>query len=300
LQPVYLSIRIKANQGIESYCWCDKTHENVENVPDNYTAPLKRPRKRSDQYAFSCSECLLCYEHILSQFGRLLADLDPIHSHIRKSHQHLLHETQSENCLQKRPPRINVFDTDKNVSICTCAVHNSEPDLMHPKNDEDDEEVDEKCPVCNLSIVPNFQRGSHIKRLMLANYMIVNQFDSAFLAADNFGDFNQQYEPYTPESVESHSPQIEMVAEEVKLDEGSISTMEAQDFGEEARARKPSVVSIKSGCGVSPRQLMSRLEKLQKSSFDSDGRVGTKILFGDKTQKGSNRRRWCFEKCCIQ
>ncbi|XP_053699108.1 uncharacterized protein LOC128746081 [Sabethes cyaneus] len=224
------------------------------------------------------------------------------------------------------PVRISVFDTDSNANVCMCSLYSSSFSLVtggseQPKRSRSGSvscsTADQSliCPNCRNIIKhqPIEHRKTLIsRRLMLANDIIVNRIDTHYLntythpptGMSSPGGTINQFEPYTPESVESHSPVPESAFEgrlefpesqaEPLLaannndaadddDDPSIQTPQQQLEGGApkqitnsvkkhpiANNNATGVLNNSTGTiscgGVSPRQLKSRLEKLKRIS----------------------------------
>uniref|UniRef100_A0A182K5L8 inositol-polyphosphate 5-phosphatase n=1 Tax=Anopheles christyi TaxID=43041 RepID=A0A182K5L8_9DIPT len=137
-------------------------------------------------------------------------------------------ELLSQACFRYQHPlvSINVFDTDSNLNVCMCALYCNTADAKgeahnggETAHNRDDEPVGATiCPNCRNMIKhqPIEHRKTLIsRRMMLANDVIVNRIDTHYLntytmggGSNGAGGQQQQhaFEPYTPESAESHSP----------------------------------------------------------------------------------------------
>ncbi|XP_055543815.1 uncharacterized protein LOC129729326 [Wyeomyia smithii] len=215
------------------------------------------------------------------------------------------------------PVRISVFDTDSNANVCMCSLYSSSFSLVGGEQPKRSRSGSVSCPTVepaaepapSSQICPNcrniikHQPIEHRKtlisrRLMLANDIIVNRIDTHYLntyttptGMSTPGGTINQFEPYTPESVESHSPVPESAYE------GRLEFLESQNIPLLAISatdpsqtqpnnaepklvanmdKKQSIANNTAGgnnstgtisCGgVSPRQLKSRLEKLKRIS----------------------------------
>lgn len=109
---------------------------------------------------------------------------------------------------------INVVDPDNNnLNVCLCSAG--------PENNEQDDEVDQVqlgsedriCRRCQKMVnqQPLLGPGKAFtsQRLTLARDIIVNRIDTQFLnTTGSGGNRRVNYEPYTPDSMESHSPML--------------------------------------------------------------------------------------------
>lgn len=193
--------------------------------------------------------------------------------------------------------RINVTDTDNNLNVCMCALYESNDNLISNRYDtNNDNEEDSSsnldgsiCPRCTNIIKqqPIEHRRTLISKLsMLANDVIVNRIDTQYLNAYDKNSKNQ--DPYTPDSVDSHSPFNEAMDEFDKL---NIST--------DDRATDMMNVSKKSG-GVSPTQLKSKLEKLQYSGLNDDDDHCRDTKYTNNRRRRSKYFSCSNCCCCLQ
>lgn len=191
----------------------------------------------------------------------------------------------------KQPPiSINVTDTDNDESVCMCALFASSDNILAESNAM----IGAICTKCRNIIKqqPTEHRKTLIsKRLTLANDIIVNRVDTHFLSLNSF--VSTKCEPYTPESIESHSPQPECMLD---YSENEFDDENADMIGNVVDGDVlPNVVPViqqtaTPSHGVSPRQLKSRLESLtlnrNEKTFDHSGNDH------DIKVKG------CFQRCC--
>lgn len=99
---------------------------------------------------------------------------------------------------------INVTDTDENLNVCMCSLYASCDNVLV----EQESMIGSICPRCQNIIKqqPTEHRKTLIsKRLTLSKDIIVNRVDTHFLSL-KVDKSTKRYEPYTPESIESHSP----------------------------------------------------------------------------------------------
>ncbi|XP_053677983.1 uncharacterized protein LOC128728387 [Anopheles nili] len=120
---------------------------------------------------------------------------------------------------------INVYDTDSNLNVCMCALYNETKNHNKSAAGNDTGFIDDAnvpttkiCPNCRNIIKhqPVQHRKTLIsRRMMLANDVVVNRIDTHYLntyavslagQGGNGGTGQHHFEPYTPESAESHSP----------------------------------------------------------------------------------------------
>lgn len=192
-----------------------------------------------------------------------------------------------KNYSKKQPPiSINVTDTENDESVCMCALFASSDNIIAESNTM----IGAICSKCRNIIKqqPTEHRKTLIsKRLTLANDIIVNRVDTHFLSLNSY--VSSKCEPYTPESIESHSPQPECLDySENDFDDDIISNViEVDDLPKVVPVIQPTTTS--SSQGVSPRQLKSRLESLTLNrtdkAFDNQSDDNVKVTS-------------CFERCC--
>ncbi|XP_065354379.1 uncharacterized protein LOC135948853, partial [Calliphora vicina] len=203
-------------------------------------------------------------------------------------------QNAEEAITTKWPPVIiNIIDSD-NIHVCMCSQISNENNV-----DSVDSVEGTICPECQNIIKkqpaePRYRLIS--KRLMLSNNIIVNRIDTQHLST--YFDISQKrQDPYTPESAESHSPCPEMSSStstssnsrspaadsrqlldadsnKVDLQQHALSDLNIEDVKLHIKSTKhmEGVVNCdddvkKQQRGiVSPVQLKSRLEDLQKKS----------------------------------
>lgn len=192
-----------------------------------------------------------------------------------------------KNSMKQPPISINVTDTENDESVCMCALFASSDNILAESNAM----IGAICTKCRNIIKqqPTEHRKTLIsKRLTLANDIIVNRVDTHFLSLNSY--VSSKCEPYTPESIESHSPQPGCLDySENDFDDESVdiigNVIEVDDLPKVIPVLQQTTTSSQ---GVSPRQLKSRLESLTlhrtEKTFDShDDDVKVKS---------------CFERCC--
>lgn len=275
-QPVYLNIRLKVYQGI-IVCSC-------------------KHAKQSQFSDASCSEttCLhssadmnVLLECLKSNGRRSLNQLNLSHIDVVS----VTPVSSLVNCTnsKKKPAiSINVTDTENDESVCMCALFASSDNILAESNAM----IGAICSKCRNIIKqqPTEHRKTLIsKRLTLANDIIVNRVDTHFLSLNSY--VSSKCEPYTPESIESHSPQPECIDySENDFDDENVeiigNVIEVDDYLPKV---VPSVMqqTTTPSQGVSPRQLKSRLESLtlNRTEKECDSQDDVKV-------------KSCFERCC--
>lgn len=224
--------------------------------------------------------------------------------------------------LVKYKPIINVIDTE-NENVCMCALYASMDNVLQA--DQQISMIGTICADCRNTIKqqPTEHRKTLIsKRLTLANDIIVNRVDTHYL---NLNTYPCKYQdPYTPESVESHSPHPETI----DFDEKDINieinqnTIDADmkincggSGGGDDGVDNMMITSVTSAAtaiqsasrGVSPRQLKSRLESLQRPITIEPQPCANPPTVVNQTSSvtsspnnllNENKNRGCFERYC--
>jgi hypothetical protein len=313
---VYLKVYIKVNQGTVK-CSCDITikNNNISNNNNNLYNHHNNNQIIHNILDIRKDPCIKCYETISLALERLHA-LDPMPPHYLFANgvsdvngQRTLKLKQRLDAMKlhhhnrmvaNRPlVSINVTDTDNNMEVCMCALQfgYSDDDLLSSVRKKFRENAAvlptteaNICPIClnSIKLQSNEHRKTLVaKKLMLANDIIVNRIDTHYLNTYTNGGGGGMYrqpcqDPYTPESVESHSPQPEV--EEVVGDEADTGHRPNDSLMSEEKTGSKTNLG-----GVSPRQLKSRLELLQsKTSFHAITSSSE-----DEIDKGKKGRKCC-------
>uniref|UniRef100_A0A182QUI2 inositol-polyphosphate 5-phosphatase n=1 Tax=Anopheles farauti TaxID=69004 RepID=A0A182QUI2_9DIPT len=185
--------------------------------------------------------CARCAARIEQCYEQNLIDLEPpVQIDQQQQHQHQQQQQQEQQQIvgqavplelhSKHPlVSISVFDTDSNLNVCMCALYcggSAATETQRNPTPTDStaqagELAVEACgdtatpPICpNCRNIIKHQSIEHRKtlisrRMMLANDVIVNRIDTHYLntySAGANGGGASAFEPYTPESAESHSP----------------------------------------------------------------------------------------------
>lgn len=218
----------------------DKDSTNILNLP--YRQRLNKESAQSDNNSshpnsVGCNECVEHFFRIIRDLKLSLGSLDPSYSENfdRKS------SLSSHKKASKRPElaplaiSINVVDPDNNnLIVCMCSTADEERDRdqvdkeqrtyreLIGRDENEAREVEKgnfENRICNrcqniINTQPVQHRGKLIsQRLTMANNIIVNRIDSQFLSTSSVGGGNdnrnnKNFEPYTPDSMESHSPML--------------------------------------------------------------------------------------------
>lgn len=174
---------------------------------------------------------------------------------------------------------INVTDTD-NLSVCMCSLLYASTDTI--LIEQDPMGKSSICPRCRNIIERQSsepRRTLITKRLTLANDIIVNRVDTHYLNLKPY-QCGRQYDPYTPETIESHSPatDIDDIHTSDDIDDidhdGHLACeqcdADADDDPDTALVKRASTLPATIGrSGVSPGQLKARLERLRHYAPDT-------------------------------
>lgn len=214
-------------------------------LPNELTASTATLTSHRSNTSLDPNRCSHCFEHIQFLFDEILSELEIPYADdefsTAASEPTPLKEVTK---VTARPSvRISVFDTESNANVCMCSLYSSSFSLggkSIAEGVEGDGGVGQICPNCRNII--KHQPVEHRKtlvsrRLMLANDIIVNRIDTHYLntytspsglTSGNAAGTSSgvQFEPYTPESVESHSPVPETV-DRMDFDETQ-TTVEAE------------------------------------------------------------------------
>lgn len=316
MQPVFLSINLKTFQGtIRCCCAHAKINNNHQPPSPPQSAPLQMPQQQHASvdytdvsYKFSpqCPYASNEYCNVLLECSKLTGKLCEINSTNAMS---LAANTVpganvSPSTKASKPTIcINVTDAE-NLNVCMCSLYASCDNVLV----EQETMIGTICPRCQNIIKqqPTEHRKTLIsKRLTLSKDIIVNRVDTHLLSLKTAFDNGKRYEPYTPESVESHSPLPEpdiLEYEEIadcKIDANNSNSVDAANddtFNVNSMISPVRSLSTHSSA-VSPRQLKSRLEILRKTSTDASGMVITNHLADNRKRRLKNG--FCFNKCCV-
>lgn len=322
LQPVFLSINIKTFQGtIRCCCAHARINNNHDQPPPSPPTPLEIPLELQQQpieqdsfvehpktaykFALQCPYASNEYCNVLLECNKLNSKLCEINS---TNAANQMPNTDPNQPNQKKPVKptvsINVTDTE-NLNVCMCSLYASCDNVLV----EQESMIGSICPRCQNIIKqqPTEHRKTLIsKRLTLSKDIIVNRVDTHFLSLKTaLGDNGKRYEPYTPESIESHSPLPEPDILEYEQNENgrtevnNASSVDAttDPFDMNNKVHDPVRSLSTHSSAVSARQLKSRLEILRKTSTDASGMVISNHI--TENRKRSIKRGLCFNKCCV-
>lgn len=321
MQPVFLSINLKTFQGTIRCC-CAHAKINNNHQPPPPLAPIQLPlpppppqlpQKQhtlvdhtnvSFKFASQCPYASNEYCIVLLECNKLTSKLCEINSSNANTC-----ENDSTNMRQKRKiqPTVSINVTDaENLNVCMCSLYASCDNVLS----EQEPMIGTICPRCQNIIKqqPTEHRKTLIsKRMTLSKDIIVNRVDTHFLSLKTAIDNGKRYEPYTPESIESHSPLPESdILEYEQNDDSKIdanntmltnndATIDPFDMNNKVISPVRSLSTHSSA--VSPRQLKSRLEILRKTSTDASGMVISNHIMENRKQR--LKRGFCFNKCCV-
>lgn len=235
-QPVYLRVRLAAQKGTNRSCSCSDrppppapsslslSHEHDGPIPSvTIQSPAHSPHASTP---YRCPYASPPFCSILAECVRFNRKHSPaatphptdVVAAARAPLQHT--KPSSSSIFAVARPIINVIDAD-NEPICMCSLYASTDNVRQL-----DETVAASvaataagvgCPLATLcSVCSNTirqqatepRRTLVTKRLQLANDIIVNRVDTHYLHLGGYATdrLRVRHDPYTPESVESHSP----------------------------------------------------------------------------------------------
>lgn len=193
-------------------------------------------------------------------------------------------------------PIINVIDAE-NEPVCLCSLYTSTEDELH-RRPSDLLRNGTICRMCRntIRLQPTEHRKTLIsKRLTLAKDIIVNRVDTHYLNLSAYPTCIP--DPYTPESVESHSP----LPDDDKIDEANdVDQIPSAVTVERDESKVPSATgSTKSASrAVSPGQLKSRLESLQSTKSTKPNATTVTVVEPEPESQKENMPKGCFERYC--
>lgn len=310
MQPVFLSINIKTFQGTIRCCCA---HAKINNNHQPQSAPVQLPPPPQEQHTLldhtnaSYKFAIQC-PYASNEYCNVLLSTSKLCEINSKNANADGNKTTCANVIpQKRKvqPTVSINVTDaENLNVCMCSLYASCDNVLV----EQESMIGTICPRCQNIIKqqPTEHRKTLIsKRLTLSKDIIVNRVDTHFLSLKTAFDSGKRYEPYTPESVESHSPlpESDIIEYETnndgKIDANNSNTADANadTFDVNNRVISPVRSLSTHSSAVSPRQLKSRLEILRKTSTDASGMVISNHIAENRKQR--LKRGFCFNKCCV-
>ncbi|KAH8417028.1 hypothetical protein KR222_001772 [Zaprionus bogoriensis] len=294
-KPIYLSVCLKPKQGTYKSCDCSciYTHANNNN---NVTSSVQ---------CVSCPYSNKLYKEIVNENNNLkrvamLEDSSILFSRGNKNESTWnssnkanatklattlseYEKDSTENYSRSIPNiRINIIDSE-NMCECRCLPESIPETCVANERSIETRRI--ICQMCHDNIVKS--RCSLLSNSMTES-IIVNQIDTQHL---NAYMENLHVDPYTPESIDSHSPNLELRSTFLNISNESCNTFSADrtrnmdDFSHDHKKHLPlksgndnlkSASSVEdlaekqSRTTVTPVQLKSRLENLQRIS-DKDG-----------------------------
>ncbi|KAH8276948.1 hypothetical protein KR026_002686 [Drosophila bipectinata] len=283
-KPVYLTVRLKPNQG--TYRSCDCNTHTYATSNDISTSPLPAVKLKFCPYS----------NKLFKEIATSTTESRNMYNSLKISQDEEPDKTSSPNFPNIS---INIIDSD-NICMCLCA-HLSTNNLQFDDSGRADETI---CPMCRNIIKkqPVAHRYKLVsKRLMLTQEIIINRIDTQHLSTDSERLFE---DPYTPESTESHSPYPEVTSSSSsssrspldrrfmpeKVVESKAGEIDASPLPESSNSpEKPSRGT------VTPGQLKSRLETLKRLSLKGEGDVESSADAGagdvDKVDAAPPRQR---------
>lgn len=214
---------------------------------------------------------------------------------------------------------ISVVDTD-NLNVCMC-------NLMDEQNNQEVIEGDKMCKICR-NIIKNqpSERCTLVSKRVMLGKVIVHRIDSQYLSS-NYpsvpSKLRKLQDPYTPDSVESPSPQPELDEKEFPIinetvDSDDILTnirglnkhkiCEADQLNGEENESQEDEMTGNLQCHynmthtVSPRLLTTRLEILRRESqlLIQDGSSKSDVGGGGSGASVDDKKSLNKSKCCLR
>lgn len=184
---------MKTNQGIVNKC----DHVQLSRRDDDDDCKENINSELSSKLVNVC--CEVCLKHFNELMETLPLPLTDGTRYLSKSN-------------QKTPlVSISVVDTDNNLNICMCNAIEVDKSVVMTDIDDESENI---CPNCrNLIKAQPSARYSLVSKQTMLGDVTINRIDSQFLSSTYSSSGSQLRKfmnPYTPESIESHSPQAEM------------------------------------------------------------------------------------------
>lgn len=299
-----MTFQIKSNQGTVSGCEHIRAMNedfDKENLILNY----------GSKHLKICAKCLMHINTVTEMYSdsSLASELLPLKCHPAFDNKQLVSPLVS----------ISVVDTD-NFNVCMC-------NLKEDHNNHEMVEGHKICKICRLIIKkkPN-ERCMLISKRTIFGDIVVNRIDSQYLTSNYSSSFSQMkklQDPYTPESVESHSPQPELDEKEFPLVNENVENFKIlKNVLEVKKYKKPNLIQQSSAesksnfeedtiaklhnqynvtHSVSPSQLTTRLEILRRESQLLIHDVGSKNAVDSEAidDNESFKKLKCCLRCCV-
>lgn len=298
-----MKFQIKSNQGTVSGC------EHILAMKEDFN---KKNLGLSLKHLKICVKCLKHLNAVTEKYSNssLASESPPL------KYQPTLDNDQLISPLVS----ISVVDTD-NLNICMCSL----------KEDHNNDEMFENhkiCKICRLNIKKQKNERCMLisKRTMLGD-VVVNRIDSQYLTSNYSSSLSQMkklQDPYTPESIESHSPQPELEDKDFPLINETVEIFKIlENVHEVNNYKKPNLVQQTSTESeknrnddtivklhnqynvthtVSPSQLTTRLEILRRESQLMIHDVGSKNAVDSEANiddDKSLKKLKCCLRCCV-
>lgn len=264
----------------------------------------------------SCVKCLKQLIAITEKFSDSLSvppSLLPLKSHLTLDNQKSI------------PPlvSISVVDAD-NLSVCMC-------NLMDDQNNQEIIEGDKICKICrNIIKQQPSERCTLVSKRVMLGDVVVNRIDTQYLSS-NYSSIPSHLkihlqDPYTPESVESHSPQPEIDEKEFAIINQTVDSpdilenireiykhklhtneIEQKKSEMEENLEEETIANLQTHYNlthtVSPSQLTTRLELLRRESQlvlnDCSSKSGSGSGADSDEKKSINDSKCCLRCSCV-
>lgn len=273
MQPVLLKFRLKTNQGIVNKC----DHVQLSRIEDDDCKENINSELSSKLFNVCCEVCLKHFREIMETLP-----LQPL----------------ADNTRKMPLVSISVVDTDNNLNICMCNAIEVDRSVLKADFDEERENI---CPNCrNLIKAQPSARYSLVSKQTMLGDVLVNRIDSQFLSStysSSGSQLRKLMDPYTPESIESHSPQTEM--EELNYINSDFEEI-PEDFLEVIKHKTDNGEVLNEETEnnhrtMDPHALQTRLEILRRESqLDCNSKSGDSGSESNAKSSLSSKKCLCF------
>lgn len=292
---MYLNIRLKVYQGTIR-CNC-ALHANSNFQPPQSdalsnccpsTKPVKCLYSSGEFHKILLDSLSINSRHCYPTIASVIAAPSSVSSKpidvVVQQHQKPIATTTTTTGKVKPRISINLTLTDaENDNVCMCALYASTSDdndfilIDAARRASMDGKICSQCRHIIKQQPTEHRKALISKRLELENDIIVNRVDTHYLSLCTYpGKYG---DPYTPESVESHSPVPEAQDESISLleiNQNSSATLNEGDHHlmSKSMLQQTTVQSTSATAAskaVSPSQLKSRLKSLQRPVIGGGG-----------------------------
>lgn len=274
---------MKTNQGIVNKC----DHVQLSQREDDDDCKENINSELSSKLVNVC--CEVCLKHFNEIMETLPLPLLDSTRHLTKSN-------------QKTPlVSISVVDTDNNLNICMCnAIEVDKSCVVMTDMSDESENI---CPICkNLIKAQPAARYSLVSRQTMLGDVTINRIDSQYLSttySSSGTELKKLMDPYTPESIESHSPQVEMEEPNFINDDSEDDFCDVIKYkGENGELLNDETENHHHK--MDPQALTTRLEILRRESqLEFDSKSGDSGSCGSRTKSSMNSKKCLCFSCAI-